>query len=140
MAKFLKGPGKGLSLLAFETSKKSRIMKKKMRISALSKKLKGDLRDLGSLVVSTHLAGSEDFFADDEIKALISRIEENQREIERMREAIERISRAKKVFKDARSVLPPSMFTDGDVQAQEGRGKPKSRLNPFRRRAKNNLN
>jgi hypothetical protein len=116
--KLLKGPGKGLSLLAFETSKKSRIMKKKMRISTLEKRVKEDLRDLGSLVYNDYKMGDKAIFEDPDVLALIANIEKNRKELDFLREVIVRISRAKKVFRLPRGAAPssPSIVDGGAVE------------------------
>ena len=111
--RLLKGTSKGFSLIAFETSKKSRIMKKKMRISALSKDVRADYRDLGSLVYNALKAGVAPALGDDEVKALVASIDRNNMEIEKLRDSIARISRAKKHFREE-EVFTGATFTPGD--------------------------
>ncbi|PLX40538.1 MAG: hypothetical protein C0608_08845 [Deltaproteobacteria bacterium] len=111
--RLLKGTSKGFSLIAFETSKKSRIMKKKMRISALSKDVRADFRDLGSLVYNALKAGVAPALGDDEVKALVANIDRNNLEIEKLRESIARISRAKKHFREE-EVFTGASFAPGE--------------------------
>jgi hypothetical protein len=94
----LKRTGKSLSLLAFETSKQSRILKKKMRITAMQKEVKADLRDLGRIVYEAVRNKHDDVLKNQEVTILVENVANNNHEIERLREAIERISRAKKTF------------------------------------------
>ncbi len=95
---FIKRTGKSLSILAFETSKQSRIMKKRMRISALQKEVKADLKDLGRLVFEAVTQKRQGVLGDEEVKILVENMEKNNSEIEHLREAILRISRVKKMF------------------------------------------
>ncbi|TAL17214.1 hypothetical protein EPN96_06320 [bacterium] len=138
--RLLKGPGKGLSLLAFETSKKSRIMKKKMRISTLEKRLKEDLRDLGSLVYNDYEKGQKAVFEDEDVLALLGNIEKNRKELDFLREVIVRISRAKKVFRLPRGAAPSSpsivevespVEDSPRIPPKEGQAVKKRKLNPF---------
>ncbi len=95
---FLKRTSKGLSVLAFETSKHSRIMKKRMRVGALQKEVKADLRDLGRLVYDAIKGERPDVLKDEEVALLVENIDRSNEEIEKLREAISRISRVKKHF------------------------------------------
>jgi hypothetical protein len=104
---FLKRTGKSLSILAFETTKQSRILRRRMRISALQKEVKADLRDLGSLAYEAIIGARPTLLEDEEARGLISRITKNKHEIERLREAIDRISRAHKAF-DKGAAEPPA--------------------------------
>lgn len=91
--------GKKLSVLVFETTKRSRIMKKRMRISSLQKSLKADYRDLGFVVFDAVSSGrGENLLEEPDVKALIKTISKTQHEIERLREGVARISRARKSF------------------------------------------
>ncbi|GAB6063773.1 hypothetical protein [Deferrisoma palaeochoriense] len=89
---------KGLSVLAFETTKQSRILKKRMRIAALQKEIKADLRDLGNLVYNAVVNGQTGILEEEEVKLLVESIRKNREEIEHLRDAIARLSRAKKHF------------------------------------------
>lgn len=90
---------KTISVLVFETTKHSRIMKKRMRIGALQKVLKADYRDLGHIVYDAISAGKgETFLKDPEFLKLIESITRQNHEMERLREGIARISRARKSF------------------------------------------
>jgi hypothetical protein len=136
--RLLKGPGKGLSLLAFETSKKSRIMKKRMRISTLEKRLKEDLRDLGSLVYNGYERGDKEIFGDEEVLTLIGNIEKYRKELDFLREAIVRISRAKKVFRLPRGAAPSSpSIVEGDSSIELPAASPKEEGQPVKRRKLN---
>jgi hypothetical protein len=104
---FLKRTGKSLSILAFETTKQSRILRRRMRISALQKEVKADLRDLGSLAYEAIIGARPALLEDEEARGLISRITKNKHEIERLREAIDRIGRAHKAF-DKGAAEPPA--------------------------------
>ena len=111
----LKRTGKKLSVLVFETTKRSRIMKKRMRIGALRKALKADYKDLGFMVFDAVSQGRQATFMEEEdITALIDHISGVNREIERLREGIARIGRARKSFG-----LPGSLLSL-DERAGEG--------------------
>lgn len=99
---------KTISVLVFETTKHSRIMKKRMRIGALQKGLKADYRDLGRMVYDALVSGKEDsVFKDPEISKLVENITSHNHEMERLREGIARISRARKAFDEPQKALPP---------------------------------
>ncbi len=89
---------KGLSVLAFETSKQTRILKKRMRIAALQKEIKTDLRDLGNLVYNAVVNGHTEVLREEEVQLLVESIRKNKEEIQHLREAIARLSRARKHF------------------------------------------
>ncbi len=89
---------KGLSVLAFETSKQTRILKKRMRIAALQKEIKTDLRDLGNLVYNAVVNGHTEVLQEEEVQLLVESIRKNKEEIQHLREAIARLSRARKHF------------------------------------------
>ena len=89
---------KGLSVLAFETSKQTRILKKRMRIAALQKEIKTDLRDLGNLVYNAVVNGHTEVLQEEEVQLLVESIRRNKEEIQHLREAIARLSRARKHF------------------------------------------
>ena len=91
---------KGLSVLAFETTKQSRILKKRMRIAALQKEIRADLRDLGNLVYNAVAHGQPGILEEEEVKLLVESIRKNKEEIEHLRDAIARLSRARKHFPD----------------------------------------
>ena len=94
----IKKTQKRLSILAFETTKQSRILKKRMRIAALQKETKADLRDLGSLVYSAITTDQPGILEEEEVKILVESIGVNKAEVERLRDAIARLSRARKHF------------------------------------------
>jgi hypothetical protein len=94
----IKKTQKGISILAFETSKQSRIMKKRMRIAALQKETKADLRDLGNLVYTAVSNEQSGILEEEEVKILVESIQGNKAEVERLRDAIARLGRAKKHF------------------------------------------
>lgn len=89
---------KGLSLLAFETTKQSRILKKRMRAVALQKEIKADLRDLGNLVYNAVVTGQKGILEEEEISILVDSIRGNKDEVERLRDAVARLGRARKHF------------------------------------------
>ncbi len=89
---------KGISILAFETSKQSRILKKRMRIAALQKEVKADLRDLGNLVYNALLHEQAGILEEEEVKILVDNVRENKAEVEHLRDAIARLSRTRKHF------------------------------------------
>ena len=62
---------RGLSILAFETTKQSRILKKRMRIGALQKEIKADLRDLGNLVYNAVVNDQSGILQEEEVKILV---------------------------------------------------------------------
>lgn len=106
---------KSISVLFFETTKHSRIMKKRMRIGSLQKLVKADYRDLGILVYDALMAGKDQaFLAEGETKALVENISRRNHEMERLRESIARIARAKKHF-DRVAPLGEVPLLSGDV-------------------------
>jgi hypothetical protein len=94
----LKKTQRGLSILAFETTKQSRILKKRMRIAALQKEIKADLRDLGNLVYNAVINDLPGVLGEEEVKILVQNIQHNKLEVERLRDSIGRLGRAKKHF------------------------------------------
>ncbi len=95
--KFIQRTQKGLSALAFETSKQGRILKRRMRIFALQKEVKADLQDLGSIVFNAIQRENPGILEDEEVRILAAKIAEATHEIDRLRDAISRISRVQKV-------------------------------------------
>lgn len=89
---------KGLSILAFETTKQSRILKKRMRSAALQKEIKADLRDLGNLVYNAVINHQPGILEEEEVGILVGNIRANKEEVEHLRDAIARLSRAHKHF------------------------------------------
>jgi hypothetical protein len=89
---------RGLSILAFETTKQSRILKKRMRTAALQKEIKADLRDLGNLVYSAVINTQPGILEEEEVKILVENIRQNKGEVEHLRDAIARLSRTRKHF------------------------------------------
>lgn len=96
----LKKTQRGLSILAFETTKQSRILKKRMRIAALQKEIKADLRDLGNLVYNAVVNNVPGILGEEEVKILVQNIQQNKIEVERLRDSISRLGRAKKHFSE----------------------------------------
>jgi hypothetical protein len=94
----LKKTQRGLSILAFETTKQSRILKKRMRTAALQKEIKADLRDLGNLVYNAVVHDQPGILQEDEVKILVENIRQNKEEVEHLRDAIARLSRTRKHF------------------------------------------
>ncbi|MDW7711174.1 MAG: hypothetical protein SCH98_11940 [Deferrisomatales bacterium] len=97
----LKKTQRGLSILAFETTKQSRILKKRMRTAALQKEIKADLRDLGNLVYNAVIHDQPGILAEEEVKILVENIRQNKDEVDHLRDAIARLSRTKKHFPGA---------------------------------------
>jgi len=89
---------KGLSILAFETNKQSRILKRRMQIAALQKEIKADLRALGNLIYNAFINEQKDVMEDEDVRILAENIHRNKDEIERLRDMIARLGRAKKHF------------------------------------------
>lgn len=94
----LKKTQRGLSILAFETTKQSRILKKRMRTAALQKEIKADLRDLGNLVYNAVVHDQPGILQEEEVKILVENIRQNKGEVEHLRDAIARLSRTRKHF------------------------------------------
>lgn len=94
----LKKTQKGLSILAFETTKQSRILKKRMRVAALQKEVKADLRDLGNLVYNAVINEQAGILGEEEVKILVQNLKHNKAEVERLRDSINRLNKAKKHF------------------------------------------
>ncbi len=99
---------KGLSVLAFETTKQGRILKKRMRVAALQKEVRADLRDLGSLVYNALVNDQTGILEEEEIKLLVESIQRNKAEIEHLRDAIARISRVRKHFEEGDQAGDPA--------------------------------
>ena len=91
---------RGLSILAFETTKQSRILKKRMRTAALQKEIKADLRDLGNLVYNAVIHSQPGILEEEEVKILVENIRQNKDEVEHLRDAIARLSRTRKHFQE----------------------------------------
>ncbi len=103
---------KGLSILAFETTKQSRILKKRMRVAALQKEIKADLRDLGNLVYNAMINEQQGILEEEEVKILVGNVKANKAEVEHLRDAIARLGRTKKHFPEAEAApeeepMPP---------------------------------
>jgi hypothetical protein len=96
----IKKTQKGLYILAFETTKQSRILKKRMRIAALQKEIKADLRDLGNLVYNAIVNDQPGILEEEEVKILVENVGENKKEVEHLRDAIARLSRTRKHFEE----------------------------------------
>jgi hypothetical protein len=94
----LKKTQRGLSILAFETTKQSRILKKRMRVAALQKEIKADLRDLGNLVYNAIINDQPGILGEEEVRILVQNIRHNKAEVERLRDSIGRLNKAKKHF------------------------------------------
>ena len=97
---FVKKTQKGLSILAFETTKQSRILKKRMRTAALQKEVKADLRDLGNLVYNALINGHDGILEEEETKILVENIRDNKDEVEHLRDAMARLNRTRKHFEE----------------------------------------
>lgn len=110
---------RGFSILAFETTKQSRILKKRMRAAALQKEIKADLRDLGNLVYNALLKGQTDVLGDEEVRILVENLRRNKDEVDRLRDAVARLSRARKQFGAARG----EEWTQGPVPPSGGRAR-----------------
>jgi len=96
--RLIKKTQKGLSQLAFETSRQSRILKRRMQIFALQKEVKADLQDLGSIVFHGITRKSPAILDDEDVRILVEKIAEATHEIDRLRDAISRISRVQRVL------------------------------------------
>lgn len=94
----IKRTQKGLSILAFETTKQSRILKKRMRSAALQKEIKADLRDLGNLVYNAVINEQPGILEEEEVRILVENVRANKEEVERLRDTIARLSRTHKHF------------------------------------------
>lgn len=106
---------KGLSILAFETTKQSRILKKRMRITALQKEIKADLRDLGNLVYNSVVNNQPGILDEEEVKILVQNVRENKVEVEHLRDAIARLARTRKHFEETEEPAddaPPPRFDE----------------------------
>ncbi len=110
---------KGISVLAFETTKQSRILKRRMRIAALQKEIKADLRDLGNLVYNAVINDQPGILEEEEVKLLVESIRKNREEIEHLRDAIARLSRARKHFPEQEERAEP-----GPEAPEAGPGEP----------------
>lgn len=102
----LKKTQRGFSILAFETTKQSRILKKRMRVAALQKEIKADLRDLGNLVYNAIVNHQPGILEEEEVKILVQNVRSNKAEVERLRDSISRLGRAKKHFAEEDSEFP----------------------------------
>jgi hypothetical protein len=115
----IKKTQKGLSILAFETTKQSRILKKRMRIAALQKETKADLRDLGNLVYNSIINEQPGILEEEEVKILVENIRVNKAEVERLRDAIARLSRAKKHFVEEEFEETPAQYAPPPPATEE---------------------
>jgi hypothetical protein len=115
----IKKTQKGLSILAFETTKQSRILKKRMRIAALQKETKADLRDLGNLVYNSIINEQPGILEEEEVKILVENIRVNKAEVERLRDAIARLSRAKKHFVEEEIEEAPAQYAPPQPATEE---------------------
>jgi hypothetical protein len=97
---FMKKTQKGLSILAFETTKQSRILKKRMRGAALQKEVKADLRDLGNLVYNALINDQPGILEEEEVKILVENIRDNKLEVEHLRDSMARLNRSRKHFEE----------------------------------------
>ena len=97
---FMKKTQKGLSILAFETTKQSRILKKRMRTAALQKEVKADLRDLGNLVYNALINDQAGILEEEEVKILVENIRDNKGEVEHLRDSMARLNRSRKHFEE----------------------------------------
>lgn len=119
---------RGLSILAFETTKQSRILKKRMRIAALQKEVKADLRDLGNLVYNAVINEQPGILEEEEVKILVDNVRENKEEVEHLRDAISRLSRVKKHFEEEEEEYEapePAADEPAAVDVQPGRPEPR---------------
>lgn len=125
--KLIQRTQKGLSALAFETSKQSRILKRRMRIFALQKEVKADLQDLGSIVFNAIQRKSPGVLDEEEVRILAAKIAEATHEIDRLRDAISRISRVHKVvvIEEVEEAPSPAPAAEGGVSTGEAGGKKK---------------
>lgn len=112
----IKKTQKGLSILAFETTKQSRILKKRMRIAALQKETKADLRDLGNLVYNSIINEQAGILEEEEVKILVGNIRANKAEVEKLRDGIARLGRARKHFQEEeeRDATAPAPYPDDE--------------------------
>lgn len=97
---FMKKTQKSLSILAFETTKQSRILKKRMRSAALQKEVKADLRDLGNLVYNAVINNQAGILEEEEVKILVENIRDNKAEVEHLRDSMARLNRSRKHFEE----------------------------------------
>jgi hypothetical protein len=110
---FMKKTQKGLSILAFETTKQSRILKKRMRSAALQKEVKADLRDLGNLVYNALINDQAGILEEEEVKILVENIRDNKAEVEHLRDSMARLNRSRKHFEEEEfSFEPPPSPTE----------------------------
>ncbi len=108
---------RGLSILAFETTKQSRILKKRMRTAALQKEIKADLRDLGNLVYNAVINEQPGILGEEEVRILVENVRQNKEEVDRLRDAIARLSRARKHFAEGEE--EEEVWTEGSVPHAE---------------------
>ncbi len=108
---------RGLSILAFETTKQSRILKKRMRTAALQKEIKADLRDLGNLVYNAVINEQPGILGEEEVRILVENVRQNKEEVDRLRDAIARLSRARKHFAEGEE--EEEVWTEGPVPHAE---------------------
>lgn len=117
---FMKKTQKGLSILAFETTKQSRILKKRMRTAALQKEVKADLRDLGNLVYNALINDQAGILDEEEVKILVENIRDNKGEVEHLRDAMARLNRSRKHFEEEFGFeAPPAPAPAGEKKAEE---------------------
>jgi hypothetical protein len=134
--KLIQRTQKGLSALAFETSKQSRILKRRMRIFALQKEVKADLQDLGSIVFNAIQRKSPGVLEEEEVRILAAKIAEATHEIDRLRDAISRISRVHKVvlIEEVEEAPSPAPAAEGGADAGKKKKKEKKKRPQKRKR------
>ncbi|MDF1552005.1 MAG: hypothetical protein P1P84_03030 [Deferrisomatales bacterium] len=128
---FIKKTQKGLSILAFETTKQSRILKKRMRTAALQKEVKADLRDLGNLVYNALINDQAGILEEEEVKILVENIRDNKAEVEHLRDAMARLNRSRKHFEEEFPFEAPPAAAEGKKAEEKAAEAPASDAEPL---------
>ncbi|MGB9697853.1 MAG: hypothetical protein ACPL5I_00580 [Thermodesulfobacteriota bacterium] len=94
----------GVSVFMAEAEKQSKIIKKKVELAAVQNNVRKAFTRLGSIVYDLHGRGSQDVWAEEEVKNLINQIDGYKGRVREIEEEIEAIKKEEK-----RPAAPPSI-------------------------------
>jgi ribosomal protein S1 len=83
----------GVSVLMAETGKTSRILKKRVELTSVQGNVRKAFVRLGSLAYELHSQGDEEIYGNEEVKALLARIDDYKARVRDMETEIESIKR-----------------------------------------------
>ncbi len=82
-----------LSVLMAETGKTSRILKRRVELTAVQGNVRRTFAQLGSLAYDLYSRGEQDLYSNEEFKSLIARVEGYKTRVREIEEEIETIKR-----------------------------------------------